>query len=164
MVPGGYGGCTIGWNIFTSASMGKIFENLIKIRTTELKKFKYLQGDLMAIKESNFECVYMRNISQYDSGERCGPWASCMYERSYGDFAHPSELEIIDTTDRMFHICFIFRYSCEIGWSQQTKDSTIWQMGRLQFLFSTFLSILYTCLGDRAYVRCDCSTKDACSS
>jgi hypothetical protein len=36
-----------------------------------------LQGDLMAIKKSNFACVYMRNISQYDSGERCGPWASC---------------------------------------------------------------------------------------
>jgi hypothetical protein len=30
----------------------------------------------MAIKKSNFACVYMRNISQYDSGERCGPWAS----------------------------------------------------------------------------------------
>jgi hypothetical protein len=32
----------------------------------------------MAIKKSNFACVYMRNISQYDSGERCGPWASCL--------------------------------------------------------------------------------------
>jgi hypothetical protein len=37
----------------------------------------YLQGDLMAIKKSSFACVYMRNISQFDSGERCGPWASC---------------------------------------------------------------------------------------
>ena len=54
-------------------------ENLWKSHqdTTELKKFKYLQGDLMAIKKSNFACVYMQNISQYDSGERCGPWASC---------------------------------------------------------------------------------------
>jgi hypothetical protein len=25
----------------------------------------------------NFACVYVQNISQYDSGERCGPWASC---------------------------------------------------------------------------------------
>jgi hypothetical protein len=26
------------------------------------------------MKKSNFACVYMQNISQYDSGERCGPW------------------------------------------------------------------------------------------
>jgi hypothetical protein len=26
----------------------------------------------------NFACVYVQNISQYDSGERCGPWASCL--------------------------------------------------------------------------------------
>jgi hypothetical protein len=31
----------------------------------------------MAIKKSNIACVHRRNISQYDSGERCGPWASC---------------------------------------------------------------------------------------
>jgi hypothetical protein len=31
----------------------------------------------MAKKKSNFACVQRRNISQYDSGERCGPWASC---------------------------------------------------------------------------------------
>jgi hypothetical protein len=31
----------------------------------------------MAIKKSNVACVHRRNISQYDSGERCGPWASC---------------------------------------------------------------------------------------
>jgi hypothetical protein len=53
--------------------------------TTEQKKVQiYLQGDLMAIKKNNFADVYMRNISQYDSGERCGPWASCfiMYYRT----------------------------------------------------------------------------------
>jgi hypothetical protein len=33
----------------------------------------------MAIKKSNFACVYMRNISQNDSGERCGPWASSFF-------------------------------------------------------------------------------------
>jgi hypothetical protein len=32
----------------------------------------------MAIKKSNVACVQRRNISQYDSGERCGPWASCL--------------------------------------------------------------------------------------
>jgi hypothetical protein len=32
-----------------------------------------LQGDLMAIKKSNFACVYMQNISQYDSSGWCGP-------------------------------------------------------------------------------------------
>jgi hypothetical protein len=31
----------------------------------------------MAIKKSNFACVYMQNINQYNSGKRCGPWASC---------------------------------------------------------------------------------------
>jgi hypothetical protein len=30
-------------------------------------------------KKSNFACVYMGNISQYDSSEWCGPWASCFY-------------------------------------------------------------------------------------
>jgi hypothetical protein len=39
----------------------------------------YWQGDLMAIKKSNVACVHRRNISQYDSGERCGPWASCLF-------------------------------------------------------------------------------------
>jgi hypothetical protein len=42
-----------------------------------LKKEIYLQCDLMAIKKSNLACVHRRNISQYDSGERSGPWASC---------------------------------------------------------------------------------------
>jgi hypothetical protein len=41
------------------------------------KKEIYLQCDLMAIKKRNVACVYRRNISQYDSSERCGPWASC---------------------------------------------------------------------------------------
>jgi hypothetical protein len=47
-----------------------------------MKAFKneiYWQCDLMAIKESNVACVQRRSISQYDSGERCGPWASCSY-------------------------------------------------------------------------------------
>ena len=105
-------------------------------------------------KKNNFGIVF--KISMH--------WWHFMYERSYDDFAHPSELEIIDTTDRMFHICFIFKYSCEIGWSQQTKDSTIRQMGWLQFLFSTLLSVLFTCPGDRTHVGCDCSTRDAYSS
>ena len=35
--------------------------------TTEPRKVQiYLQGDLMAIKKSNFACVYMQNISQYN--------------------------------------------------------------------------------------------------
>jgi hypothetical protein len=48
----------------------------------------YLQGNLMqnqvdtvvkgmVPEKRNFACVYVQNISQYDSGERCGPWASC---------------------------------------------------------------------------------------
>jgi hypothetical protein len=56
-------------------------ENLLKIssRYHWAKKLPiYLQGDLMAIKKSNFVCVYMGNISQCDSGVECGPWASCL--------------------------------------------------------------------------------------
>jgi hypothetical protein len=48
--------------------MGEIFENLFKKQMSQIKKnYIYLQGDLMAIKKSNFACVYMQNISQYDS-------------------------------------------------------------------------------------------------
>jgi hypothetical protein len=56
--------------------MGKIFENLFKIPPSQKVQI-YLQSDLIAIKKSNFACIYMQNISQYDSGGRCGPWASC---------------------------------------------------------------------------------------
>jgi hypothetical protein len=42
------------------------------------KKEIYWQCDLMAIKKNNIAYVHRRNISQYDSGERCGPWASCL--------------------------------------------------------------------------------------
>jgi hypothetical protein len=65
--------------------LGKIFENLFKKPLTQ-KSSNLLQGDLMqshgqgvagaTVKKSNFACVYMGNINQYDSGERCGPWAS----------------------------------------------------------------------------------------
>jgi hypothetical protein len=42
----------------------------------------------MAIKKSNFACAYMRNISQYDSGERCGPWASCsQFDQNVDNFS-----------------------------------------------------------------------------
>jgi hypothetical protein len=37
------------------------------------KKEIYWQCDLIGIKKSNVACVHRRNISQYDSGERCGP-------------------------------------------------------------------------------------------
>jgi hypothetical protein len=75
--PRGLWAAPIGLNISTSTSMGKIFENLFKKPLSQKKVQIYLQGDLIAIKKSNFVCVYMRNISQYNSGERCGPWASC---------------------------------------------------------------------------------------
>jgi hypothetical protein len=39
----------------------------------------YRQCDLMAIKKSNVACVHRRNINQNDAGERCCPWASCLY-------------------------------------------------------------------------------------
>jgi hypothetical protein len=45
------------------------------------------------MKKSNFACVFMRNISQNDSGERCGPWASCLnLEISFQDVANYQKL------------------------------------------------------------------------
>jgi hypothetical protein len=63
------------------------FKNLLqnhwaRISHIYMKAFKkeiYWQCDLMAIKKSNVACVHRRNISQYDSGERCDPWASCSW-------------------------------------------------------------------------------------
>jgi hypothetical protein len=34
-------------------------------------------GCCVILRKSNFTFIYMGNISQYDSGERCGSWASC---------------------------------------------------------------------------------------
>jgi hypothetical protein len=31
----------------------------------------------MAKEKSNFACIYMQNICQYDPDEQYGPWASC---------------------------------------------------------------------------------------
>jgi hypothetical protein len=60
---------------FNGGNLWKSFQ-----KPTEPKKFQiYWQGDLMAIKKSNVACVHRRDISQYDSGERCGPWASCFF-------------------------------------------------------------------------------------
>jgi hypothetical protein len=53
----------------------KIFS---KTHRAEKKVKIYWQGDLMAIKKSNVACLHRKNISQYDSGERCGLWASCL--------------------------------------------------------------------------------------
>jgi hypothetical protein len=61
--------------------------------TTELKKVT-LQSDLMAIKRSNFACVYMRNLIQYDWCEQCGPWASYWND--------------------VLHTCMIFIWNCKI--------------------------------------------------
>jgi hypothetical protein len=64
-----------------------LFKNLLQnhqarkdhIYMKAFKKEIYWQCDLMAIKKSNAACVHRRNISQYDSGEQCGPWASCLF-------------------------------------------------------------------------------------
>jgi hypothetical protein len=63
------------------------FKNLLQNHWARLghiymKAFKkqiYWQCDLMAIKKSNVACVHRQNISQYDSGEWCGPWAYCFF-------------------------------------------------------------------------------------
>jgi hypothetical protein len=43
----------------------------------------YIEKNLLQNQQANFNktyfaCVYEQNISQYDSGERCGPWVSCL--------------------------------------------------------------------------------------
>jgi hypothetical protein len=69
--------------------MGKIFENLFKNPQSKKKQFQiYWQGDVMAIKKSNVACVHKLNISQYDSGEQCGPWAFCFYALLSKDWGH----------------------------------------------------------------------------
>jgi hypothetical protein len=35
------------------------------------------------MKKNSFACVYMGNISQYDTGVRCGPWAYFFSSRIY---------------------------------------------------------------------------------
>jgi hypothetical protein len=77
--------------IFTSVSMGKIFENIFEKQLTPiisnlLTRWSNAESSCWShgpgavgskIKKSNFACVYMGNVSQFDSGERCGPWVSC---------------------------------------------------------------------------------------
>jgi hypothetical protein len=78
---------TIGYSIFTFVLIGNVFKN------TEPKTVQiYLEADLVqhqvvvkshghkgrvTVRKSNFTCVDMENISQYDSGEQFGPWAFC---------------------------------------------------------------------------------------
>jgi hypothetical protein len=47
-----------------------------------LKKIFFSRTSKPISVKLNFACVYVQNISQYDSGERCGPWASCFIFRS----------------------------------------------------------------------------------
>jgi hypothetical protein len=76
---------------FNGGNLWKFFQ-----KPTEPKKVQiYWQGDLMAIKKSNIACVYRRNISQYDSGERCDPWASCLW----------MEVSIWEKNDGKLHHC-----------------------------------------------------------
>jgi hypothetical protein len=74
--------------------MGKIFEIFFKntlsqkisnllTRLSNAESSRKSHGPgvvVVTIKKSNFTCVYIGNSSQYDSGERCGPWASCFTE------------------------------------------------------------------------------------
>jgi hypothetical protein len=41
---------------------------------------------------------------------------------------------------RVFHICFVFRCIIEIVYWRQNNDSTLWQMGLLQFLHRQLLT------------------------
>ena len=85
MVPGGRGGphkrvkhCHLfqGENLFKKLLNHKS-ANLIKRRSNAESSCPRAVG--ATIKKSNFACVFMRSISQNDSGERCGPWASCFF-------------------------------------------------------------------------------------
>jgi hypothetical protein len=56
-------------------------QNFLKISwgNQRAKKVQiYWECDQMAVKKSNFACVYRQNISQYDSVEQCGPSVSCL--------------------------------------------------------------------------------------
>jgi hypothetical protein len=78
LVAGGYEGTHQGKTYLHLLQWGKSQALKIYSRYHWAQKVQiYWQGDLMGIKKSNFACVYMRDISQYDSGERCSPWASC---------------------------------------------------------------------------------------
>jgi hypothetical protein len=59
-----------------------------------------LQGDLMAIKESNFACVYMPNISWYDSVSDVAPGPLVM------------ETDEVERMDKFLNIyCHIHAYT-----------------------------------------------------
>jgi hypothetical protein len=69
--------------------MGKIFENLFKkpltqeslnlhTRRSNAESSHGPRAVGATIKKSNFACVYVGNISQYDSGEQCNPWTYCL--------------------------------------------------------------------------------------
>jgi hypothetical protein len=74
--PGVIGGHNKVKHFYVCFNGGNLWKSFQKPR--EPKKVQiYWQDDLMAIKKSNVACVYRRNINQYDSGERCGLWASC---------------------------------------------------------------------------------------
>jgi hypothetical protein len=76
VVLGGHNRVKYFYICFDGENLWKSFQKPTEPKT---KVQIYWQGDLMAIKKSNVACVHRQNISQYDSGERCCPWASCFH-------------------------------------------------------------------------------------
>jgi hypothetical protein len=64
----------------------------------------------MAIKKSNFACVYMRNLSQYDSGERCGSWVSSLIELIFASLSDIAGLR------KCFWVHQIEKKGLQFGW------------------------------------------------
>jgi hypothetical protein len=74
--------------------MGKVFENLLKRPLSQKRVQIYLQDDLMQnqvvkvmvpeqlgpqLRKVTLHLFICEIFNQYDSGERCGPWASCLW-------------------------------------------------------------------------------------
>jgi hypothetical protein len=78
----------------------------------------------MTMEKKKVACVHRQNISQYDSGERCGPWASCLKGRFIGENIRliydimenkefiqiPGLLILIDFEKVFYTICWNFIY------------------------------------------------------
>jgi hypothetical protein len=61
------------------------------------------------MKKSNVACVHRRNISRYDSGEQCGPWASCLFCMSEAYiFFKTHSVQVVERMDIFIDLVFCY--------------------------------------------------------
>jgi hypothetical protein len=82
-----YKNAKVGWVFLEYSSQEPLSQNRSDLHESFLTlcRFKFVQirahwgkiNSLAIHSSSTGTCVYMGNISQYDLGERCGPWAPC---------------------------------------------------------------------------------------